>query len=309
MYAFICSAGHSGSTLLDILLGSHLRGFSLGEITHLPKNLALNSQCSCGRRIDECHFWKPLLSDYGRKKGTDFWSNPYSLDLGYIKATDEIDYGQQTTTEMFKRKVVYALLYAWLQYKLPGSSVIGTTSLRAARSKVDLFDFVLDRTGCDFVVDSSKHYLEGVSLYRVSPAKTKLILLVRDGRAVFYSGLKRGVPPTTAIESWENHWRRALNVFYTTVPEADRLMVRYEDLVASTENSLRPIFELIGVDSAGYTSPSSSEDRHIVNGNRMRFVSPLTVVADEKWQRELSAPMRELFESRAGDLNRALGYD
>jgi hypothetical protein len=308
VYAFICSAGHSGSTLLDILLGSHLRGFSLGEITHLPKNIALNSQCSCGRQIDECLFWKPLLSDYGHEKGTDFWSHPYSLDLGYIKATDEVDHRQQTSARMFKRKVAYTLLYAWLRYRLPGRSVVGAASLRAACSKVDLFDFILERTGCDFVVDSSKHYLEAASLYRVSPTKTKLILLVRDGRAVFFSGLRRGVPPATAIDSWASHWRRALDVFDAAVPDADRLVVRYEDIVTSTGNSLQRIFEFIGVDPAGYTAPSVSGDRHIVNGNRMRFVSPLAVVADEKWRRELSTPMRELFESKAGDLNEALGY-
>ena len=45
--AFICSAGHAGSTLLDLLLGANSAAVSLGEITHLPKNLALNTPCTC----------------------------------------------------------------------------------------------------------------------------------------------------------------------------------------------------------------------------------------------------------------------
>src|SRR5690606_236057 len=38
---FICSAGHSGSTLLDMLLGTHSRAESLGELVNLPLDIEL----------------------------------------------------------------------------------------------------------------------------------------------------------------------------------------------------------------------------------------------------------------------------
>ena len=41
-YIFICSAGHSGSTLLDMLIGSHGQCESLGEVVLLPMEFALN---------------------------------------------------------------------------------------------------------------------------------------------------------------------------------------------------------------------------------------------------------------------------
>ena len=39
-YVFICSAGHSGSTLLDMLIGSHPECESLGEVVLLPMEFA-----------------------------------------------------------------------------------------------------------------------------------------------------------------------------------------------------------------------------------------------------------------------------
>ena len=42
-WIYICSAAHLGSTLLDLLLGSHSRVASLGEISKLLKNIALNT--------------------------------------------------------------------------------------------------------------------------------------------------------------------------------------------------------------------------------------------------------------------------
>ena len=86
MFVFICAAGHSGSTLLDLLLGAHPQGFSLGEITQLPKNISLDSVCSCNEKLSECAFWHPVVTEFGRSIDTDLWHDPYRLNLGFIKA-------------------------------------------------------------------------------------------------------------------------------------------------------------------------------------------------------------------------------
>jgi hypothetical protein len=60
---YIASLGHSGSTLLDLLLGGHPRFIGLGEIGDViapigrdqPRNE--NPLCSCGQTAAECPFW------------------------------------------------------------------------------------------------------------------------------------------------------------------------------------------------------------------------------------------------------------
>ena len=82
-FVFICAAGHSGSTLLDLLLGSHPAGVSVGELTQLPKNIALDSVCSCGDQVSKCDFWQPVITRFGDSIDVDLWNDPYDLNLGF----------------------------------------------------------------------------------------------------------------------------------------------------------------------------------------------------------------------------------
>jgi hypothetical protein len=60
---FIASLGHSGSTLLDLMLGGHPQFIGLGEIANViaPSERAdgrsANPFCSCGETSDRCPFW------------------------------------------------------------------------------------------------------------------------------------------------------------------------------------------------------------------------------------------------------------
>jgi hypothetical protein len=57
---FIMGRGHSGSTLLDLLLGSHSESFSLGELRMLAKPGKTASVC--GICSDSCPFWDEKVS-------------------------------------------------------------------------------------------------------------------------------------------------------------------------------------------------------------------------------------------------------
>lgn len=79
---FICSAGHSGSTLLDMMLGSHPRCESIGELVHLPMDMATNRTCTCGTPMRDCSLWPEVM----RRMGVDPVADPYALNLGYVIA-------------------------------------------------------------------------------------------------------------------------------------------------------------------------------------------------------------------------------
>ena len=63
-YVFIISLERSGSTFLDLKIGSYDKFLSLGEIArtikpHDPKGLESlkKHRCSCGKQINFCEFW------------------------------------------------------------------------------------------------------------------------------------------------------------------------------------------------------------------------------------------------------------
>jgi hypothetical protein len=65
---FIASLSHSGSTLLNLLLGNHPNLIGLGEIDTIlhmtPSRLESEKvmRCSCGERVATCRFWAPAVS-------------------------------------------------------------------------------------------------------------------------------------------------------------------------------------------------------------------------------------------------------
>jgi hypothetical protein len=64
---FIASLSHSGSTLLDLLLGAHSRLIGLGELHKVllmdPARLESEKRmrCTCGQAVADCVFWKPAF--------------------------------------------------------------------------------------------------------------------------------------------------------------------------------------------------------------------------------------------------------
>lgn len=307
-FVFICAAGHSGSTLLNLLLGAHPDGISLGEVTLLPKNIALNSRCSCGIDLSNCEFWAPLITGYGQLKNQDLWKDPYQLNLGIISAGQEIDTSHQTRSRMLMRKIAYGSEYSRHCLQVPMPRVLSRTIRQGAQCKSHFFRYILEREKKHFIVDSSKHYLEAISLYLAAPSETRIIWLIRDGRAVFNSGLGRGLSPKKAVQSWAPHCRRSSRILKNKLPDSDWLTVQYESLATEPELQLRRISKFLDIEYSPEMLEYASAESHIANGNRMRFGQKSEIRLDEKWRSELSPPMLRFFEHHAGQLNRQLGY-
>jgi hypothetical protein len=305
---FICAAGHSGSTLLNLCLGAHPQGFAVGEITQFPKNLALDSTCSCGKPVSHCTFWKPFVDDYGRLIGADLWHKPYQLDLGPIMAGKEIDREHQTAGRMLWRKIRFASEYGRLAKGWPGLPGAKRSLARSGRNKLQFLSRLFDAAGARFIVDSSKHYLDAWHLYQADPASVRIIMLYRDGRAVFASGLKRGMSPADALAAWKRPNERAQAIINRHVPDDARMDCHYESLAANPKAELRRLAEFIGVDYDPAMLEFGTRENHIANGNRMRLQHGSEIRLDEAWRRSLDREQLAYFEVRAGKTNRNLGY-
>lgn len=306
---FVCSAGHSGSTLLDLLLGSHPDAMSLGEITQLPKNLALNTACSCGAAVRECPVWRAVLREASRCeafRGLD--ENPYALYLGLFEAGTVIDRSHQTPWRLAYRRVVYAGAFARWRYGLAPLAPLSLPLDRGARNKWSLFDILANTLSKRVLIDSSKHYLEAAALYAAAPERTKVILLVRDGRAVYYSGLKRGHSRRRALAAWLRTYRRALPVLHRLTRPEDLIQVKYEHLTQNPARELHRLCKLIDLSFDARMLDFRSPEHHVVNGNDMRLANTGVIRMDKAWKTGLTTGDLTYFERHAGSLNRQLGY-
>ena len=291
------AAGHSGSTLLNLLLGGHPDAVAVGELTHLPKNLALNTQCQCGVPVRACGFWKDVVA----RLPFDLDSNPYALQTGFIDARRVVDQSRSTRAYWLRWKAIHGVVGAGLLIRL---SVHVPAFERCIDHTELLFDAIREASGCRLIVDSSKAYLKSLALYHRSPQTTRLILLCRDGRGVMWSEMKRGVTPAKALQSWKKFYSRTLRLLRDVDP-AHVIFVRYEDLTEDPSRELRRLTEFLGVEFHPGVLRLDSKIHHLANGNNMRLQGGEVRPTDFSW-REMPAEHLSFFERRAGPFNEQL---
>jgi hypothetical protein len=305
---YICGAGHSGSTLLDMLLGSHSRIASLGEVMNLPMDWATNNRCTCGANVRDCNLWSEVVHEFEHRDSIDVTANPYSLNLGPIYAA----VGDSKVTGRayrLRRRLVSGLHYLELK-----AGAFGTlkpflpTIYRGLENNLFLYDLVGKRLGVDFVVDSSKVYAKAVGLYKLAPGRVKIILLIRDGRAVYHSMRKRNFDRMFSLNSWYTHFRRALPLIEKQVDAGDVLTVKYEDLASDPAGEMQRICAFAGIGYEQTMLDFKAKVHHNVNGNAMRFTSASEIRLDTTWETKLGDEDKKFFLERAGWLNEKLGY-
>lgn len=294
---YILSAGRSGSTLLNMLLGSHPEALAVGELTHLPKNLALNTECSCGKLVRSCDVWRPVTERMGAV------SDPYRMDLGFIGASTVVDRKKLTRAYKIRWKLRRALMYAAWHARLP---IRSPRFMNTIQTTLALYDIIRDVSGAKVIVDASKDYIKGIGIYKASNAR--VILLTRDGRASFYSRLRSGFSRQKSLDAWRNYYAHALPLIDKHVSDGRMFRLRYEDLAADPENELMRLCSFIGIEFDSSMLNFRDTVHHVVNGNRMRTGTEGVIKPDLAWERELSAADRAFFDRHAATLNASLGY-
>lgn len=307
-YVYICSAGHSGSTLLDLLLGSHSKIESMGEISHLPKNIALNTLCSCGTTMSDCPAWQPIIQDLGNQLKTNLYQNPYKLNTGYPKAVTIVDHKQQTRLYLLKRKFVHGVVYLENRYGVNLLALFGRKFIQSLEHHFLLYDTVRKHRKVDIVIDSSKTYLEAIALYRKKPDAVRILVLSRDGRGVMYSNMKRNLGQRNGLIGWKHYYARTLPLLEKHVSPEHSLRVHYEDIAQKTGDELARICKFLGQEYEPAMLNFTAHEHHITNGNDMRFSDSSDIRLDTSWETGLTEEDRQYFEGVAGKLSRKLGY-
>ena len=156
-----------------------------------------------------------------------------------------------------------------------------------------------------------------------------LIHLVRDGRAILSSYLRRFKSLTT--ESYTKEWRQKTilrNELYNQFSEERKIIVRYEKLATEPEKTLAIICELLGIDFIPQMIPYWQYDHHVISGNsgvrsliwrnKQEEIETevrknngeyydnlgLKIKLDLRWKQELSTEQEEVFNQIAGDINK-----
>ena len=306
---YILSAGHSGSTLLTILLGGAADAFGAGELKQWPsrswqKHWGKRRLCSCGAIESECPIWKPIFERWVRDAGLDF--------LRY-----------SAMERRLSRHSIYRIMLNRLGL-LDWTRIADFATY--ARQTLALYQSIADTTGKSVIIDSSKSIIRAVILSQIKEIDLKVIHLVRDPRAVAWSyirkagrgrkaigpqGVARGSVSARLIAST---WLLSNAGAEMVVSDArfQAIRVRYEDLVVNPRETLLSIQEFTGVDLGPATDQAAAgcslEAGHLVAGNHMRRCKDITIRPDWEWQEKLPLFDRVLSRVLSTGLRRRYGY-
>ena len=269
---YIVSDVRSGSTLLDQLLGQHRDITSVGEIHWLKNYFNKNRPgikeeeqglCACGEMVEKCELWSKVEQNIAEKK----------IDLKEF----------ETYTEVPKNsffKFAYNILLS-----------LGLISLldpryntQVLRNCEKIFDEIHRITGTKYILESSKE-TERAKFYDLFLKNDcKFIFLVRDGRGVTWSKMKRGMSFFSAAMSWITFQIRFQLLWLSM--DSEKIIIRYEDLCGNYEAEQEKIFDFLEAEPLRVYSP---KEKHNIGGSPYRFNKGMEVpLVDTNWKTKLS---------------------
>ncbi|WFE65470.1 sulfotransferase [Micromonospora sp. WMMD714] len=275
---YLAGSGRSGSTLVTTVLGQYAGVFAAGELRYLwQRGEVENRPCGCGLPLRDCPLWGEVRQDL---------------------PTDRAAAIAAGLRGRLRMRGLPALLRRHRRGRRPVPAHPDDAAL------ADLYTAVARHTGARVVVDSSKLPPYGALVGALPGIELRVLHLVRDPRATAFSWRRRrGLDGDTDPELMSRPpvWKAALLwLVWNTVTvrlwgdaPTGYLRVRYEDLTADPEPTLRRILGFAGVDADGgpFTGPATVRlaPTHSVAGNPSRHrTGPVPVTADVQWRRDLS---------------------
>jgi len=290
----------SGATLLSILLSGHPEITTIGELGGLISTEDPDEYlCSCGQRIKDCEFWHSVtiaMSNRGYKFDvTNFQTNFRNSGPQFI---------QKIFIGSTRNKYIDSL-----RDRILFSQPVGRRKIKAhADRNVALINSVLEVTGKDILIDSSKNRMRLRALKRFSKLDIRAIHYVRRVEGVVASQVRRGRGTDVArlARDWVKRHDR-IDITLAAWPQEKRILVRYEDLCQQTESTLKKLSIFCGADP-NFHSLNFQEASHHVIGNPIRLKPITEIKLDERWKTELTSIQVREINRVAGDLNKRYGY-
>lgn len=188
---------------------------------------------------------------------------------------------------------------------------VGSTFAEVLSWLVRAYSRHLGKPAATLWVDHTpSNFKRGLTMLRMFP-DARFIHIVRDGRGVAASILPLDWGPNDILGAAE-HWmaRCAAGLAAELKLGPDRVLrVRYEDLLATPETTLRRIASFAGLEYEPVMAQGTGHSPNRYNERQHRLVGqPPDQSRADGWIRSLSSRQIEIFESVAGDFLETLGY-
>ena len=259
---YISGEGHSGSTLLDIILGAQENAFSLGELINLPQKGILNREyCSCGYSIPTCDLWGEVIKMWEEKR--------------ILKIQDYLNFQRYFQSNK-------NLLFSFFALKYPNNSI-----KYFINDTYELYNIIFKSTNSSVIIDSSKSPNMIPILKRLGFNIIVIHLTRRFGDVLnsykksFKKDLEGGIeqdikPQKTSYVLFSWMIKNFLTLLYSN--NIKRIRIKYEDLVKDPSSSIAGLLGNNKIFLRKLEERGPFIPKHLVAGNRIRMNNQIFIL-------------------------------
>jgi len=327
-YIYIVGRGHSGSTLLTLLLARHPSVAAAGELANLSLQIFRDEHtrwvgsCSCGERPSDCPVWSDVMSRVQDTFGVDLESDPFGWRISDVGIEEEHRRAAPFRAPFYWFRNRFWRILRYLQYLGP-VGLRGIVSLyrpqkQWARNRSFVVRSFASVSKVSAVVDASKDPLDMRDLYENATLPVKVIFLTRDCRGNVWSMLKklknvnrehqRDSRIVSAAKAWVTVNDRIWKLIQV-IPETNWMQLKYEDICRNPAETLEALFDFLELQYVDILSKDDILQQHTIGGNRIRFTNQkLEIREDTQWQEGLSSEDQQIIRQIALPVSEKLGY-
>ena len=289
--SIICP-GHSGSTLLDMVLGTLPNVVSSGEIVYIPWKIYKENNpdyattyCSCGETMGNCLFWGKILSRLSDKLGYHIYDNPKKFNISINRP---FYYGKSLKASLLRKIMIIGSFFININHLV---SLLYIFYLKSIKNNWLLFDTISEVSGKNIIIDSTKDIYRYLFLRKQRNRRMKLIILIRDVYGVVSSSHYDQTKHKIKLRA--KHWLRFYNLsLYNVIKHLNKseyLVIRYSDLAKNVNTTRKKIAEFLEItEPVQDISTLFPSQMHIVAGNPVRNKKKMDIKYDERWKQRLS---------------------
>ncbi len=294
---YILSNGRSGSTLLDLLLGSYQNVWTLGEAQNLPWEVRANRPSGSGKPIQECPFWKPLLPRIPLDKGN------YPIELFRLGESGKV-IRWELLSGLYQGKIPPYYQDAVREYGKLNYTYFREVWEAAQKER---------QINIEWLVDASKDPYRLFWLQHSGLFNIKVIHLTKIPPAFVYSTSKYELPKATKkVIRMSGRWLVENTIMslacHSNIAPNSFTHLRYEDLARQPDEALQKVSNCLGIT----LKPKSETDfrsmnNYAVSGNKMRWQNT-PIKLDEKWRSCLPQKYQQMVWILTGLTAKKYGY-
>ena len=273
---YIAGTGRNGSTILENILGQLDGFFSVGEVHFIwERGLLQNQRCGCGVPHRECDVWHSIIQQA----------------FGFVSEDQAIKWNNIRQKKTRLRRIFWHISENLAPNDLEQDEYVWVLE--------NLYKSIANFSGCQVIVDSSKHPMYLALLKLIPTFEIYTVHLVRDPRAVSFSWMKPkpskdpNAPKTMASMQrcksaivWLS-WNTLIEFFGSKMGNR-YIRINYEDFIVRPKQTIRKIQDYLdeGKGRLPFVTNKVVDIKmtHTISGNPSRFNSgKIKLREDIRW--------------------------